>query len=83
MTATFDYLKLSDQIASATRARELHILNAELPHFGFSPAQLKALHEKISDRFGALNQLAVGPITHGRFTLAPRAAASVLHTSGK
>ena len=88
MTTTIDYLKVSAQIASATKARGLHDLTVEIGHFGFSPAELKALRSKVSARFGELNHQAAAttgicaaPI--GRFTLAPRTNASVLHLLGK
>ena len=87
MTTTLDYLKVSGQIAGATRARALHDLNVEIGHFGFSPAEIAALREKVSARFGQLNQLAVMGSTEsrptGRFTLAPRTNASLLHRLGK
>ena len=94
MTTTIDYLQVSEQISHALKARELHELKVEIGHFGFSPAEVKALREKVSARFAALNAEAMAPqpgaagaarqpYPQGRFTLAPRTNASVLHLLGK
>jgi hypothetical protein len=86
MKHTTDYLRLNEEISEATRATDLHRLNIEVAHYGFSADELKTLRLKISERFCAINAAAVfnngqpAP-AGGRFTLLKHSKPSAIRRS--